>query len=75
MLSPLDKHLQNHILTNFDNITKGKTLVMASHYLKVIHKFDRLIVLDSGKLDGIGTHDELLKTSELYSSLWNLETS
>jgi ABC-type bacteriocin/lantibiotic exporter with double-glycine peptidase domain len=75
VFSPLDKKLQTHVLDNFDNITKGKTFLMASHDLKLIYKYDQLVVMDGGQLNGLGKHEELLKTSALYNGLWNLETN
>jgi ABC-type bacteriocin/lantibiotic exporter with double-glycine peptidase domain len=74
VFSPLDKKLQTHVLENFNNITKGKTFVMASHDLKLIYKYDQLVVMDGGQLNGLGKHEELLKTCALYNGLWNLET-
>jgi ABC-type multidrug transport system fused ATPase/permease subunit len=47
---------------------------MATHDVKFIYKYDRIAVLESGELNGLGTHDELLKASKLYIRLWDLET-
>ena len=71
----LDKTLQTHVLANLDNFTHGKTFVMATHDLKFTYKYDQIVVLESGELKGLGTHDELLKGSKLYGRLWDLETS
>ena len=71
----LDKTLQTHVLANLDNFTHGKTFVMATHDLKLTYKYDQIVVLESGELRGLGTHDELLKGSKLYGRLWDLETS
>jgi len=73
VLSALDKHLQNHVLDNLDNFTRGKTFLMSTHDLKFIYKYDRILVVEGGQLNGLGTHDELLKSSDLYSRLWDVE--
>ena len=74
VVSHLDKSLQTHVLDNLDNFTRGKTFLMATHDVKFIYKYDRIVVLESGELNGLGTHDELLKASKLYIRLWDLET-
>jgi ABC-type bacteriocin/lantibiotic exporter with double-glycine peptidase domain len=73
VFAPLDHGLQSHVLENLNNMTRGKTFVMATHDLKFIYNYDRVIVMDAGQLNGLGTHDELLKSSKLYGKLWNLE--
>ena len=34
---------------------------------------DKIIVMEDGKIDGIGTHDELLKTNEIYKSVYETQ--
>ena len=36
---------------------------------------DRIIVLNDGKLDGFGTHEELLNTNELYREVYESQTN
>ena len=35
---------------------------------------DRILVLDNGKIDGLGTHEELLKTNAIYQEVYNSQT-
>ena len=32
---------------------------------------DKIIVMDNGEINGIGTHEELLKNNEIYSEVYN----
>lgn len=47
---------------------------MIAHRLATIRKADIICVIDKGQVAEIGTHDELLKLSGLYSQLHALQT-
>ena len=36
---------------------------------------DRIIVLDDGKINGVGTHEELLETNEIYREVYDQQTN
>jgi ATP-binding cassette subfamily B protein len=38
-----------------------------------VRRADRIVVMDSGMIDGIGTHDELLKTNKIYQDIYHLQ--
>ncbi|SFJ59554.1 peptidase domain-containing ABC transporter [Thermoflavimicrobium dichotomicum] len=48
----------------------GITQLIIAHRLSTIMDADQIIVLDQGKIQGIGTHEILLKECELYRNLW-----
>lgn len=52
------------------NLVAGKTLIIIAHRLSTIADSDQIVVMKDGSISGIGTHDELLKTSELYREMW-----
>ena len=35
---------------------------------------DRILVLDNGQINGLGTHEELLKTNTIYHEVYNSQT-
>lgn len=45
------------------------TKIIISQRTSSVEDADRIIVLDNGKIDAIGTHDELLKTSQVYKEV------
>ena len=48
----------------------NKTVIMIAHKLHTITEVDKIIVLDDGKIESIGKHEELLEKSEVYKKLW-----
>ncbi|MCH8010774.1 MAG: ABC transporter ATP-binding protein/permease [Candidatus Marinimicrobia bacterium] len=54
---------------------KGKTTIVIAHRLSTIVDFDKIVVLDQGKVIEEGTHEELLKTCGAYQKLWRLQNS
>ena len=45
------------------------TCIMIAHRLSTIRSCDKIVVIENGKIIGIGTHEELLKTNTLYQKL------
>ncbi|MGN6715612.1 ABC transporter ATP-binding protein [Anaerocolumna jejuensis] len=52
-------------------LVQGKTLIMIAHRLSTVIGAGQLLLVDQGKISGVGTHDELLKQSALYRNMWN----
>ena len=49
--------------------TKGMTVFLVSQRASSIRYADQILVLDDGKMAGIGTHEELLKTCNVYQEI------
>lgn len=52
-------------------LTKGKTLLVIAHRLSTIKDADRIVLLKNGQIESVGTHDELLRDSDLYHRMWD----
>lgn len=46
--------------------TKDKTIIIVAQRISTIMHADKIIVLDEGKIVGIGKHEELMKTNQNY---------
>lgn len=51
-------------------LTAGKTVVMIAHKIKTIMDAGKIIVMDNGRVHGIGTHEVLLQSDEIYRTFW-----
>ena len=65
-----DMENQNKIQDSLMALCKNKTLVVIAHRLTTVIDCDKIIVLDAGKLDSVGRHEELIETSALYKKMW-----
>lgn len=65
----LDVENEMEIQQSINKLIANKTVIIISHRLKSIEKADKIIVMNDGRLDGEGLHDELLKSSALYGSM------
>ena len=49
--------------------TKEATILIVAQRIGTIKNADKIVVLDNGKMVGIGTHSELLKNNEVYKEI------
>jgi ATP-binding cassette subfamily B protein len=73
--SALDPESEAIFIKNLSQIAIGRTVVMISHRLSTLVNADAILVMQRGKLDDCGKHEELLARCETYQQLWNQQTS
>ena len=71
--SALDTEAEQKVQKAIEQATKNRTVIVIAHRLSTILSSDKIVVLDQGKILGIGKHKELLKTCERYQILYDLQ--
>jgi ABC-type multidrug transport system fused ATPase/permease subunit len=67
--SSLDGLNEQLLREAIDAVAEHRTLIVIAHRLSTVVDSDQIVVLDHGKVVGIGTHSELVKTTPLYKDL------
>lgn len=67
--SALDFKTDAKLRSALKSETKDSTMIIVAQRVSTIIDADRIIVLDEGEIRGIGTHDELLKTNDVYREI------
>ncbi|MBT3599656.1 MAG: ABC transporter ATP-binding protein [Candidatus Pelagibacter sp.] len=68
--SSLDAETENKIQDAINFLTKDRTTIVIAHRLSTILNSDKIYVIDSGKVVGEGTHDQLLANSTIYKNFY-----
>lgn len=68
--SALDPESENVIQKNLAAMARGRTLIIVSHRLSIIHGSDRILVLDKGEVTAFAPHAELVKMPGIYQEFW-----
>lgn len=68
-LSALDYATDAALRRALKENSKGTTVIMVTQRISTIKNADLIIVLDDGKLAGVGTHEELLERSSVYNEI------
>lgn len=71
--SQLDSESEKFVQEALDELMKGRTVIAIAHRLSTIQKADKIVVMDQGGIVGLGKHDELLKTCDLYKRLHSMQ--
>ena len=69
--SSLDAKTESEINKTLEKITKNKTTITIAHRLSTIINSDQIILISKGKIVDIGSHKELIKSSDYYKKLYN----
>ncbi len=65
-----DPENEDKIQEALNGLVQGKTIIVIAHRLSTIAEADNIILMDDGVISYQGTHDELLKESNIYRTMW-----
>ena len=71
--SAVDTRTDQMIRTSFREYIPETTKIIISQRISSLMDADRIIVLEDGRIDGIGTHEQLLKENAIYQEVWNTQ--
>ena len=72
--SAVDTATDAKIRKAFREEIPGTTKIIIAQRISSVQDANRILVLDNGKIDGLGTHEELLKTNAIYQEVYNSQT-
>ena len=72
--SAVDTKTDKLIRAAFKNEIPDTTKIIIAQRVNSIIDCDKIIVMDNGKINGIGTHKELLKNNEIYRDVYTSQT-
>lgn len=73
--SSLDSEAEQAVKEAWDQLCKGRTILIIAHRLSTIISSDRVAVLSGGRISGFGTHRELLQSCAPYIELFKKQYS
>ena len=71
--SSLDAESEQLVQRALEGLMTNRTTLVSAHRLATVKKVDRILVMDRGRVEAIGTHAELIDENPLYARLAELQ--
>ena len=72
-VSAVDTKTERNILNNLHETRAGMTTILIAHRVSTIEKMDKVVFIDEGRVDAVGTHQELYATNRKYQKMVDLQ--
>lgn len=69
----IDPENEDKLKSAIEELTKNKTIIMIAHRLSTIRNANQILVLNNGKIEQRGNHEELMKQGGLYKTLISMK--
>ena len=71
--SSVDSETEKEIQKALENLVQGRTTIAIAHRLSTLHRANRLVVLDRGRVVEVGSHDALMAAEGAYYNLYQAQ--
>ena len=68
----IDSYTEMLIQRALQRLLRGRTAIVIAHRLSTIRGADKIVVLDQGQVDEVGTHQQLMESGGLYAHLYEM---
>ena len=72
-VSAVDTNTEKIIIENLRKTRKGKTTILIAHIISTIEKMDKIIFIEDGRVNSVGTHEELYRENLEYRKMVELQ--
>ncbi|ARA94412.1 hypothetical protein AWN76_015465 [Rhodothermaceae bacterium RA] len=67
--SALDNRTESLVMEALETLREGRTFIMIAHRLSTVRRCDRLYFLQDGRIEAVGTYDELVQQHEAFQEM------
>ena len=72
-VSAVDTKTENNIMASLREHRQGKTTILIAHRVSTIAKMDKLLFIENGCLEAVGSHQELYRTCPAYRKMVDMQ--
>ena len=72
--SAVDTATESKIRQAFASSIPGTTKIIIAQRVSSVQDADRILVLDNGRVNGLGTHQQLLENNKIYQEIYQAQT-
>ena len=69
----VDALTEHRLQEAMDEVARNRTTLIIAHRFSTLKRADRVLVLDNGRVAGMGDHEELIRSNEVYRRLYKRE--